>query len=67
MCIVSTIAETRFIFIYKTASGTQDAESLHYTTVHGSTLLIVARYVVWKMLNTLYIKMRVMNPAELLL
>ena len=49
------------------ASGNQDAESRHYTTVQGATRNAVARYVVWKMLKTLFIKMRVMNLAELLL
>lgn len=56
-----------FILFYTMASGNQDAESRHYTTVQGATRNAVARYVVWKMLKTLFIKMRVMNLAELLL
>jgi len=39
----------------------------NYTTVQGATRNVVARYVVQEMLRTLYIKMRVMNLAELLL
>lgn len=74
LSIVLTLTGTRFIlfyftsfFFYTMASRNQDAESRHYTTVQGATRNVVAWYVVWKMLKRLYIKMRVMNLAELVL
>ena len=56
-----------FSLFYTMTSGIQDADSRHYTTVQEATRNVVARYVVWKILKSLYIKMWVMNLAELLL